>query len=241
MSVSGNYAKSFGFHEGSSGESNKSGRKHSCLLTFQLEYIRAELTLSMMISTKTVDRSVDAPPCRLIGLFLTLHAWTFLLWYLLNRALSGMFKSFTAWNLVFSFVNVSLFKDIDASDTSSRQKTSHAVLKTSQAHLRNSCSCPHKSSPSTIFIRRSPPSSPKKLSRNLPNEQKFGYADEPKANTANLGRKLKQTLFDVSYLGFVWIWNIIIRMLAYFVKHDKLLIIASSSFKSNWKAYWNDS
>jgi hypothetical protein len=29
------------------------------------------------------------------------------------------------------------------------------------------------------------------LSRNFPNEQKFGYADEPNANTANLqGKKL---------------------------------------------------
>lgn len=167
-----------------------------------------------MTSTKTVDLSDVATPCRLIGLFLTLHAWTFLLWYLLSRALSGMVKSFTAWNLwnewmemmygnrklmthlVFSFVSVSLFKDIDSSVISfrSRQKTSQDVLKTSRAHFRNSCSCPHKSSPKTIFISRSPPNSPKMLSRNFPKLQKFGYADEPKANTANLRKICEQTL-----------------------------------------------
>lgn len=160
------------------------GERHT-MQTCYLPFVWAELTgwksggkltLSMIISTKTVERSVAAPPWRLIGLFLTLHAWTVLLWYLLNVALSGMLKPLTVWNLVFSFVNVSLLSDIDASDTSftSRQKTSHDVLKTSQAHFRNSCSCPHRSSPKTIFIRRSPPNSPRMLSTNFPNEQKFG-------------------------------------------------------------------
>lgn len=51
------------------------------------------LTLSMSISTKTVDLSEDAPPCRLIGLFFTLQACTVLLWYLLSSELSGMLKS----------------------------------------------------------------------------------------------------------------------------------------------------
>ena len=145
----------------------------------------------MIISTKIVDLSVVAPPWRLIGLFFTKHAWTFLLWYLLNSALNGIWKSLTAWNLVFSFVNVSLFKDIDASDMSfkSRQNTSQDVLNTSHAHLRNSCSCPHKSSPRTIFMSLSPPNSPRMLSRNFPNEQKLGYADDPSANTANLKGK----------------------------------------------------
>lgn len=45
--------------------------------------------------------------------------------------------------------------------------------------------CPHISSPYAIFVSRSPPNSPKMLSTYLPYAQKFGYADEPSANTAN--------------------------------------------------------
>lgn len=60
------------------------------------------------------------------------------------------------------------------------------TLKTSGAHLRKACSWPHISSPWESFKRRSPPSSPRRLSTYLPKAQKLGYALDPRANTANL-------------------------------------------------------
>lgn len=58
------------------------------------------------------------------------------------------------------------------------------TLKTLEAHFRNAWSCPHISSPVARSWIRSPPRSPSNLSTYLPKLQKFGYALEPRANTA---------------------------------------------------------
>lgn len=59
------------------------------------------------------------------------------------------------------------------------------TLNTLEAHFRKAWSCPHISSPDARSWIRSPPRSPNSLSTYLPKLQKFGYALEPSANTAN--------------------------------------------------------
>ena len=126
-------------------------RKTSIHVTFSLL-----LTTSIEISTRIVFFS--AKQCKFVGLLFTLHEWTFLLWYLLNRIFNSIFESLTTWNRVFSLVNDTPFKLIDASDISfdSRQKVSHDFLKTLHAQFRNSCSCPHnhhRAQFSLVFLR----------------------------------------------------------------------------------------
>lgn len=81
------------------------------------------------------------------------------------------------------------------------------TLKTSGAHFRKACSWPHISSPWESFRRRSPPSSPRRLSTYLPKAQKLGYALDPRANTANLDKE--NTIiqfFTLHYITFRYPW-----------------------------------
>ena len=65
----------------------------------------------------------------------------------------------------------------------------HAQWKTFCAQTLKACSWPLNSSPVVTCTNRSPPNSPIKLSMYLPKAQKYGYALEPNANTANLSSK----------------------------------------------------